>query len=105
MRTLFDWLPKDLGFEKNPNEFGKECNKAYGGLPPQWGGTIDSCEVKTEYFALVYNFIGFVGSLAAVVGGFIALQYAKNTLIDAVSENKPEYECQNRALNFDRFGG
>lgn len=84
MSTLFSWLPNVLGLKSEPNEFRDQCYKTYGGDAPRWGGWMDSCAVGSGAYAWAYCFAGFVGTLASVVGGYMALEFAKNAHLEEV---------------------
>lgn len=98
MSTLFNWLPNTLGLTSETDEFKKNCYKYYGGDAPRWGGFMDSCEVGGDVYTLAFNFLGFVGSLATVVGGYMLLQYAKNASFDTSSKINTEYDSEKPTL-------
>ena len=98
MNTLFNWLPNTLGLTSEPDEYKRNCYKDYGGDAPRWGGFMDGCEVGAEFYTLAFNFLGVVGSMAALVGGYMALHYAKNGPSKSGCEDNPRYETENSAF-------
>ncbi|MBL7479675.1 hypothetical protein [Legionella bononiensis] len=97
MGTLFNWLPNTLGLMSEPNEFRKNCYKTYGGDAPRWGGYMDGCEVGSGFYELAFCFLGAVGSMAGLVGGYMALYYAKNGDYNMSSEDNPGYDTETSA--------
>ncbi|RUR16603.1 hypothetical protein ELY21_12880 [Legionella sp. km535] len=92
MSTLFgfSWLPNVAGLIGEPKKFRGECYNYYGGNAHLWGGWMDSCEVGAEAYALAINILVFVGTLASVVGGYIALECANNAQLEVPSNTNPE---------------
>ncbi|HAT1975691.1 TPA: hypothetical protein I8Z85_002091 [Legionella pneumophila] len=99
MGTFFECFPREVGLDKNPDAFRADCYKYYWGEPPRWGGTVDACEVETDLYAMVYNSIGLLSYLIPLVGGYLALHFARNANSKAFSEDNPEPGLEQSVLS------
>ncbi|AMP90169.1 TPA: hypothetical protein F7Z80_04130 [Legionella pneumophila] len=98
MGTFFEWFPREVGLDKNPDAFRTDCYKYYWGDPPRWGGTVDACEVETDLYTMVYHSIGLLSYLIPLVGGYLALHFARNANSKTFSEENPEHSLEQSVL-------
>ena len=81
MDTIFNWLPNSLGMGMTQAEYISDCRRH--GCPDQsrWGGYLDACEISGDVYGPIRAAMVVAGVTLHVIGGCIALAYAKSEIL------------------------